>query len=45
MSSPPTACVEGAKHLNKKETSVIGSYMAIIPEVARKGIDVSSALT
>lgn len=41
----PMVCIEGAKHLNEKEDSVIGKYMEIIPEVARKGIDFSSALT
>lgn len=38
-------CVEGVKHLNEKEDFVIGKYMEIIPEVATKGIDGSSALT
>ena len=45
MSPPPMVCVEGTKHLNKKEHSVIGKYMEINLEVARKGIDFSSALT
>lgn len=44
MPPPPSVCVEGIKHLNPKD-SVIGKCMKIIPEVARKGIDFSSALT
>lgn len=44
MPPPPMVCVAGVKHLNEKD-SVIGRYMEIIPEVARKGIDFSSALT
>lgn len=45
MFPPPMVCVEVAKHQNKKENSVMGKYLEMIPEVARKGIDFSSALT
>lgn len=45
MFPPPMVYVEVAKHQNKKENSVMGKYLEMIPEVARKGIDFSSALS
>lgn len=38
MIPQPAVYAEGAKHLNNKGGSVIGRYMEVIPEVARKAL-------